>query len=1563
MDEDGTNFAQWAEILRFFYCGAGVYGAFLLFASLLDAATTTLFSRPLVSRRFSDEPAFNIRHAVQSFYRDTSLFYYVSVFRLVLNLTITALYVIATYKRTVSLTMHYATITIGALLSADIVASIGSSDSALAYTLTTSVFFQAISLPSLFLASGDNAYLNFAFLRAFAVYDGYRAINMRIGFSVDKPGTSFAVGLFAKAITLMYILAAGVQMLEIPGDVLSDSFATSWEPLGDWHFFNAIYFVAVTLTTVGYGDFSPATALGRLFVIFMIILGVIVFADTASHIVDHVLRGDGGGNFVKRRNSRHVVVTGNPQLSDLIRFTSEFYAKNRLSNALAKVVVLVEKPSWSQAEWNHNLARNEFLKKRIVPLTGSVRTAEDLRRAQVQTADAIFILSTPANSTVPSVVDTSNVMDILAIRNLRTDIPIYTTVLLKSSLAQMRIAQSTPSDLHDPELLFRPRMHENAQYRGLYAAMADSGLKGSFWSPVAGAIGAQKAGGEIVLGGVPHVVEVTTSGGGEKEKGADRLGEICEDGEDARLDWVQAGLDGGWMDLKRSSSICLQDMHAALMAAHIRANGVGTLVTNMVLDIVPRSSAHEPAWLTEYHMGASCDLVHLTIPPQLDGVRVDDVAVMLYDHGLVLLTVAKSGNDCERTLLLNTSSRLRGGDVGMFLTYHCERYAHPALTLVALKFEADQSALGEGHADDHEDYMVSRRSSQSRPRKSMPSTSPPPKRKSKSKDSAGVSFVDSRDKTDDEPAAKAGAAAAPSAGDSARVSLVEFTDTATSIAAPVPAPVSGEMSLNLANVSESGRGPGGKSGSGAMPITLRSPPNVLPVNDAINAADNSSGSSSGSDDGGEDGLLENDERSNIPYFPEEKNDGSQARTAAWDPSESGLYLGIDLFDPLLDLPLLTKRSDGYIPDSISRHIIIAIEGESALQNMPLLAKYLWRTRIQKKKEPGQAPRPKRPKIPLIVVCPNMTEKFRDSFSAYDGKCIFFIDDQLSSRATWRRAKLKSARGVVMLADYGLPWEESDARTLFSLMTLDTFIKAEADVFIVAELVEEKSLEFLREPLRPRRVGVGYGEDVDAEPPKSPELPNRNSNARTPSAVPSNGPPDLRERMSNFAQMFGARGNDRPGTSSGGGQKREESQSRKEKLDRNGSGSGGGLPRPTNVDPPISSTIYVDAGLSSAAGGDSVSDAAEHSDMFRTRRGVLLSRSRYASGDLLLPSASLTLLVREYLEPGFVNFYTNLLGAGNHGSLKIRLVRVPCSLFDASVSVSTVGGDRFMLYRELFVRLMRLGATPLGLYRSGLAPARIPTRKRANRGPALETEAVEFVQNNPCSLHRKDDDPRERASVVSSVLQSTKQVFSSMNPLSFKQRQVDNEWNIGHGSVYINNSEDGPETDESLEAASSDEPGSPDSPHRIPDRPATPRTSLDHPSGVSGGAGLPQPPSSAMKDWKSPKSRRVPNLTGATDASSLSDAPKTSTMSKLWGAASTRTRKIRGDAGDSPGSFVESSVVDNKLPYVMTMPEPYTLVSERDGVYILCDGDFELPRTWGEGYLSAESDGNSALDSW
>ena len=59
-----------------------------------------------------------------------------------------------------------------------------------------------------------------------------------------------------------------------------------YHKLEGWSYLDAFYFSIITLTTVGYGDFSPQTTEGKLFTILYIIIGIsiiLTFIDTVYH--------------------------------------------------------------------------------------------------------------------------------------------------------------------------------------------------------------------------------------------------------------------------------------------------------------------------------------------------------------------------------------------------------------------------------------------------------------------------------------------------------------------------------------------------------------------------------------------------------------------------------------------------------------------------------------------------------------------------------------------------------------------------------------------------------------------------------------------------------------------------------------------------------------------------------------------------------------------------------------------------------------------------------------------------------------------------------------------------------------------------------------------------------------------------------------------------------------------------------------------------------------------------------------------------------------------------------
>jgi len=57
-----------------------------------------------------------------------------------------------------------------------------------------------------------------------------------------------------------------------------------------WSFVNSLYFCVVTMATVGYGDITPQTELGKLFTIVYILLGVGILVGFINLLAKNVLQ-------------------------------------------------------------------------------------------------------------------------------------------------------------------------------------------------------------------------------------------------------------------------------------------------------------------------------------------------------------------------------------------------------------------------------------------------------------------------------------------------------------------------------------------------------------------------------------------------------------------------------------------------------------------------------------------------------------------------------------------------------------------------------------------------------------------------------------------------------------------------------------------------------------------------------------------------------------------------------------------------------------------------------------------------------------------------------------------------------------------------------------------------------------------------------------------------------------------------------------------------------------------------------------------------------------------------
>ncbi|XP_067876689.1 calcium-activated potassium channel subunit alpha-1a isoform X4 [Heterodontus francisci] len=179
-----------------------------------------------------------------------------------------------------------------------------------------------------------------------------------------------------------WLTGAGfIHLVENSGDPW-ENFQNS-QPLTYWE---CVYLLMVTMSTVGYGDVYARTTLGRLFMVFFILGGLAMFASYVPEIIELIGNRKKYGGTYSAVNGRNI----SPNLE-------------------------------LEALFKRHFTQVEFFQ-------GSVLNPHDLARVKIESSDACLIL---ANKYCPDpdAEDASNIMRVISIKNYNPKIRIITQML------------------------------------------------------------------------------------------------------------------------------------------------------------------------------------------------------------------------------------------------------------------------------------------------------------------------------------------------------------------------------------------------------------------------------------------------------------------------------------------------------------------------------------------------------------------------------------------------------------------------------------------------------------------------------------------------------------------------------------------------------------------------------------------------------------------------------------------------------------------------------------------------------------------------------------------------------------------------------------------------------------------------------------------------------------------------------------------------------------------------------------------------------------------------------
>ncbi|XP_046593847.1 calcium-activated potassium channel slowpoke isoform X32 [Neodiprion lecontei] len=254
----------------------------------------------------------------------------------------------------------------------------------------------------------DRTWIGLRFLRALrlmTVPDILQYLN------ILKTSSSIRLAQLVSIFISVWLTAAGIiHLLENSGDPFE---FTNPQHLSYW---TCVYFLIVTMSTVGYGDVFCQTVLGRTFLVFFLLVGLAIFASSIPEIIELVgSRSKYSGEYKREHGKRHIVVCGHITYESVSHFLKDFLHEDR-EDVDVEVVFLHRKPPDLELEglFKRHFTTVEFFQ-------GTIMNPIDLQRVKVHEADACLVLANKYCQD-PDAEDAANIMRVISIKNYSDDI-------------------------------------------------------------------------------------------------------------------------------------------------------------------------------------------------------------------------------------------------------------------------------------------------------------------------------------------------------------------------------------------------------------------------------------------------------------------------------------------------------------------------------------------------------------------------------------------------------------------------------------------------------------------------------------------------------------------------------------------------------------------------------------------------------------------------------------------------------------------------------------------------------------------------------------------------------------------------------------------------------------------------------------------------------------------------------------------------------------------------------------------------------------------------------------
>ena len=225
-------------------------------------------------------------------------------------------------------------------------------------------------------------------------------------------------------------VGAGIILTMVLGGFLLQWFEPGEISKGD----NPYWWAIVTMTTVGYGDFSPGTPAGRVFAVLIMFIGIslvsLLTASISSIFVAQKIRE--GKGLEKLNLNDHLILCGwNPNGERMLN-AMQFLNRGKREN-----LVLINELN----EEDVTQLKNRYRRLKIDFVSGDFTQEEILERASVRTANTVVVIPNTTGSEVATY-DEKTIFATLTIKSIDPNIRVVAYLLDRENLTHIKRADA-----------------------------------------------------------------------------------------------------------------------------------------------------------------------------------------------------------------------------------------------------------------------------------------------------------------------------------------------------------------------------------------------------------------------------------------------------------------------------------------------------------------------------------------------------------------------------------------------------------------------------------------------------------------------------------------------------------------------------------------------------------------------------------------------------------------------------------------------------------------------------------------------------------------------------------------------------------------------------------------------------------------------------------------------------------------------------------------------------------------------------------------------------------------